>query len=182
MFQSTPAISGGRTRMEPRPARHDRRFNPRPPSLAGEPPTAACGSGSGSCFNPRPPSLAGEPQDRPINGHRDDVSIHARHLWRANPPKRNHTDWDAVVSIHARHLWRANRYGMQADLEYFEVSIHARHLWRANHMGSQDFVVAYTVSIHARHLWRANLEEAYTSATVSLFQSTPAISGGRTPS
>ena len=41
-FQSTPAIADGRTRRRARPCRCSRGFNPRPPSLTGEPIKAEC--------------------------------------------------------------------------------------------------------------------------------------------
>ena len=63
MFQSTPAISGGRTGLCRNQGLLDRCFNPRPPSLAGEPIKPWTKSTRKKRFNPRPPSLAGEPAD-----------------------------------------------------------------------------------------------------------------------
>ena len=59
MFQTAPPITGGRSRDLAELLRVHRSFNPRPPSLAGDP----CGA-----------SL--------LRYHRD-VSIRARHHWRA---------------------------------------------------------------------------------------------------
>jgi len=88
-FQSAPAITGGRSRRDPLLGQAGAGFNPRPPSLAGDPfvfrvvrkakggfnprPPSLAGdpirrlSGQGvvPCFNPRPPSLAGDPASRP---------------------------------------------------------------------------------------------------------------------
>ena len=85
------------------------RFNPRPPLLAGESLRKADPSVAAVSFNPRPPLLAGESrgerglmrdsvfQSAPaiaggriaaldcINQPMADVSIRARHCWRANP-------------------------------------------------------------------------------------------------
>ena len=131
------------------------------------------------------------------------VSIHARHLWRANrggnkqKPSRTRfqstpaisggrTMGDCIecpdcgVSIHARHLWRANRLQRALPPDPPPVSIHARHLWRANRTIIVRCTEFVKVSIHARHLWRANPEYRYQGSVVMVFQSTPAISGGRT--
>ena len=62
VFQSTPAITGERAR---RPSCE--RCMPR-------------------CFNPRPPLLASEPSTTAPDGMVQQVSIHARHYWRASLP------------------------------------------------------------------------------------------------
>ena len=155
VFQSTPAITGGRDLHCPlmHPRSHQR-FNPRPPLLAGETWTSAsrqrrpefqstpaitggrdawhCASCTARfCFNPRPPLLAGET----IGGRNATKSaivlIHARHYWRARRLRRCAGDLPQQVSIHARHYWRARR--ALADLAGIPrlVSIHARHYWRA---------------------------------------------------
>ena len=64
LFQSTPAIADGRTAASARRScRRAWRFNPRPPSLTGEPPHRRSGSAARGSFNPRPPSLTGEPMN-----------------------------------------------------------------------------------------------------------------------
>ena len=60
LFQSTPAITGGRAADVRQATAGPERFNPRPPLLAGEPARTA-----GSALVER-------------------VSIHARHYWRAS--------------------------------------------------------------------------------------------------
>ena len=107
VFQSTPAIAGERCRgriphrrsapcFNPRPpslasgapwpgrrSGPRARFNPRPPSLAsGAPPSAPSSSPTG-CFNPRPPSLASGATALDAHAALAQVSIHARHRWRA---------------------------------------------------------------------------------------------------
>jgi len=106
-FQSAPAIDGGRSD-SPINWRLDMDgFNPRPPSMAGDPTKVTTSADCTWCFNPRPPSMAGDPlavatcpkaitfQSAPaIDGGRSDhgrqligqcvlVSIRARHRWRA---------------------------------------------------------------------------------------------------
>ncbi len=61
MFQSAPAITGGRSNIRWLQGRRVICFNPRPPSLAGDPPTGC------ALISPAP------------------VSIRARHHWRAIP-------------------------------------------------------------------------------------------------
>ena len=129
-FQSAPAITGGRSAFRPGPTDSSACFNPRPPSLAGDPrrPGAARGWNG---FNPRPPSLAGDPTALAAASTRRAVSIRARHHWRAI----------------RRQPGRRRRQGQ--------------------------------VSIRARHHWRAILRHAQVSVTAGMFQSAPAITGGR---
>ena len=68
----------------PGPAAPVRRFNPRPPLLAGETAAIATRYLYLLGFNPRPPLLAGETHGTPtIQFKTRIVSIHARHYWRA---------------------------------------------------------------------------------------------------
>ena len=179
LFQSAPAIAGGRIL-----------------------PFGGRGA-SGWCFNPRPPLLAGESSPaRPSRCHRA-VSIRARHCWRANLLDLLLAGQHAVVSIRARHCWRANpvpgaptvpdrrfqsapaiaggriqvlhavgqpvdRFNPRPPLlageshcervpaEHGFVSIRARHCWRANPCWWLVIRPRYGVSIRARHCWRAN--------------------------
>ena len=59
------------------------------------------------------------------------------------------------------------------------VSIHARHCWRANPQEGRTSNGGSVVSIHARHCWRANPRTSPVNLSVTSFQSTPAIAGGR---
>ena len=83
-FQSTPAITGGR---------------------AGGHGCLVRAAGS---FNPRPPLLAGEPLGRIYSAAFQPISIHARHYWRASLHGNRHPPPGHRVSIHARHYWRAS--------------------------------------------------------------------------
>ncbi len=156
MFQSTPAIAGGRT------------YHSRMDSRAG------------AGFNPRPPLLAGEPrQQRQGRGPRIVVSIHARHCWRANrcststtPSKTQFQSTPAIAGGRTvgskTSRQRFTRFNPRPPLlagEPFQspacyrrrrVSIHARHCWRANPYYAVQLAAARKVSIHARHCWRAN--------------------------
>ena len=84
----------------------NRRFNPHPPSLAGEAWKVARASSNPFCFNPHPPSLAGEAPPRAatqmtlgcFNPHPPSLAGEAGHVW---PARRT-----ADVSIHTRHHWR----------------------------------------------------------------------------
>ena len=83
------------------------------------------------------------------------------------------------VSIHARHYWRAMQTPSRTNCIQHTVSIHARHYWRAMHASEAFLLSAGFVSIHARHYWRAMLAGSQTAYRVAVFQSTPAITGGR---
>ena len=202
LFQSAPAITGGRS-AQPDRASHTR-----------------------LCFNPRPPSLAGDPTSDMLKGEPLPVSIRARHHWRAIPRRRRLVGHQGGVSIRARHHWRAIRAPRPPQLRSADVSIRARHHWRAiQHsmaprqardmfqsapaitggrsphwlcadLTSSSFnprppslagdpggleigAVVVGVSIRARHHWRA-IRPASTQWTLSgMFQSAPAITGGR---
>ena len=153
-FQSAPAIAGGRIANILSCLLRQVSFNPRPPLLAGE---SGC---STACwtrpwgFNPRPPLLAGE------SGAQAAGTVGL--LFQSAPAiaggriARPH--WPACawrVSIRARHCWRANRVVLALTGGLIDVSIRARHCWRANRVSH--------------------------SAAVKdlLFQSAPAIAGGR---
>ena len=139
------------------PAAANQRFNPRPPLLAGESAFLdLCGLVK-QCFNPRPPLLAGESSGPGSTGTATHpVSIHARHCWRANP-------------LHSKMLRPSIR-----------VSIHARHCWRANPSWGM-WVPTMDCSFNPRPPLLAGESALATSCAAAhrLFQSTPAIAGGR---
>ena len=78
MFQSTPVITDGRTTQRSMVAAAPPSFNPRPSSLAGEPPVFGTFAFLG-CFTPRPSSLTGERAALAKCQPKPQVSIHARH-------------------------------------------------------------------------------------------------------
>ena len=106
-------------------------FNPRPPLLAGDAAMRTSTRPRFMCFNPRPPLLAGDAGQNQGAVMTQDVSIRARHCWRAM------LSWCMLVS------------------RLFFVSIRARHCWRA--------------------MRRLRLCSNYSN----MFQSAPAIAGGR---
>ena len=112
-----------------------------------------------ACFNPRPPLLAGEPwRCGRVAGVRQ-VSIHARHYWRASPKDAPNSATYLHVSIHARHYWRASRAGSdiaKPDQREFQ---------------STPAITGGRASV------KAKVAQHYAQ-----FQSTPAITGGRAAS
>ena len=153
-------------------------FNPRPPLLAGE------------CCNKRAlrrhrwfqstPAIAGGRMAGDWNrAHPYEVSIHARHCWRANAfrllQEREKHQFQSTPAIAGGRMLRAPR----AVVSFPAVSIHARHCWRANVLAGCCGASRRGVSIHARHCWRANGSVKFVGVGTILFQSTPAIAGGR---
>ncbi len=157
-----------------------------------------------ACFNPRPPSMAGDPsykdvstyhiswfQSAPaIDGGRShaapfnlcvvaQVSIRARHRWRAIRDHLYVLRVGRAVSIRARHRWRAIRSGRADADDRRLVSIRARHRWRAIRVSAFHLPQTRQVSIRARHRWRAIPEGVRGGAMLEKFQSAPAIDGGR---
>ena len=155
------------------------RFNPRPPLLAGEPLNSRPCRAVRQCFNPRPPLLAGEPwapfstppsaakfQSTPaITGGRassrqacgmlGQVSIHARHYWRASRP-----------GLRARQ--RRGRFNPRPPLLAGEPGLPKCANRAASSFNPRPPLLAgepprpglrhrlVVVSIHARHYWRAS--------------------------
>ena len=179
-FQSTLAITGERAAPRARNAGAVGGFQSTL-AITGERARSKTGPRlTASCFNPRSPLLASEPKMLCLDQRGQDVSIHARHYWRASRTGSCYTGRIAwfqsslaitgeractarpraaaysLVSIHARHYWRASQGGLTrwADLE--TVSIHARHYWRASHRLRRPGALQTRVSIHARHYWRAS--------------------------
>ena len=177
-------------------------FNPRPPLLAGDAPGSrarpartAVSIHARHCwramqwpmrsqswrlwFQSTPAIAGGRCQLRPAHGHRHLVSIHARHCWRAMRFGVAFDQIRQVVSIHARHCWRAMQSRSTQTCPRHAVSIHARHCWRAMRVVSDDATIRTNVSIHARHCWRAMHWSHAKVLPPWVFQSTPAIAGGR---
>ena len=178
MFQSTPAITGGRDRASEAFASSWLWFQSTP-AITGGRDAGAARSWPGRCrFNPRPPLLAGETRRWTCDVQRKDVSIHARHYWRA----RHHRDRSHVarsgVSIHARHYWRARPAAYEAaeGVQCFNprpplLAGETRRMLRRTRSNScfnprPPLLAGETypqepphdrrsVSIHARHYWRA---------------------------
>ena len=106
-------------------------------------------------FNPRPPLLAG-----------DACSTTAFSPWpKGFNPRPPLLAGDAI------------RTPMDIDAKF--VSIRARHCWRAMPKIVNWVLVAHEVSIRARHCWRAMLRKSGSEIWITMFQSAPAIAGGR---
>ncbi len=201
-FQSAPAIAGGRIPGGRSSGRTTCCFNPRPPLLAGESPTKGKG-GHPQTFQSAPAIAGGRiPGQRQVSQHRGKVSIRARHCWRANRVQLGQQGAAHAVSIRARHCWRANRNrpASHQSTDTFqsapaiaggriEVSccpapaprgFNPRPpLLAGESRVFQRLKEAFIVSIRARHCWRANRIVWQQGLTRMLFQSAPAIAGGR---
>ena len=179
MFQSAPAITGGRSEPMHWITQLLSGFNPRPPSLAGDPAAGLRWACRSWCFNPRPPSLAGDPSGSPAAPKSIWVSIRARHHWRAIRPIR-HRCRAAKTRFNPRPPSLAGDPLTQLSPFYLDiVSIRARHHWRAIQSGKTSRGARTPVSIRARHHWRAIQLWLLMIFRLSLFQSAPAITGGR---
>ncbi len=125
-----PSLASG-ARGGPGRAGGTRCFNPRPPSLASGACAVTRSRGSVSGFNPRPPSLASGAAGVVLRGAGCQVSIHARHRWRAVPGPGLvlvggvwFQSTPAIAGERCPHACPKAPGGRQ-------VSIHARHRWRA---------------------------------------------------
>ena len=132
LFQSTPAIAGGRIGIEPKEvgrtsvvsihARHCWRANPRMP----------CASTMPRGFQSTPAIAGGRIKWAREGRLIELVSIHARHCWRANPRCEHHAPRRRPC-FNPRPPLLAGESGSQCTCNAgYEVSIHARHCWRAN--------------------------------------------------
>ena len=155
------------------------RFNPRPPSLAGDPATRMCCVLHVRSFNPRPPSLAGDPRVCAIGHIVLIVSIRARHHWRAIRRKWCRENVAHVVSIRARHHWRAIP-PMRASMPMISAGFNPRPPSLAGDPSTPCHDThTQQVSIRARHHWRAIPWRGPFWGGLIKFQSAPAITGGR---
>ena len=176
-FQSAPAIDGGRN----------------DPTSAADPGAAVSirsrhrwrekRSGDSVllrrlCFNPLPPSMAGETLDRVPSPLDHRVSIRSRHRWR-----EKHIEWIAVyfigvVSIRSRHRWREKprRLPLERGLSCFNP-LPPSMAGETPAPAVQNLVVS--VSIRSRHRWREKPSTDPSTDAFMVFQSAPAIDGGR---
>ena len=153
-FQSTPAIAGGRDRVIAIFTGDHVGFNPRPPLLAGETCVVISLEGPGI------------------------VSIHARHCWRARLLYCGFLRLVYSVSIHARHCWRARPHRNGDEAGDNHVSIHARHCWRARRRHRRA-TKTDTCFNPRPPLLAGETRTIQGHAVATVFQSTPAIAGGR---
>ena len=178
-FQSTPAITGERARLNGPPllagplvSIHARHYWRASPSRT----LATCRQSRG--FNPRPPLLASEPVYSPLIASSNTVSIHARHYWRASLPEHwKHsppTQFQSTPAITGeRAAWVTSKPSPIMPFQSTPAITGERAL------GRREVERRNRVSIHARHYWRASLMRGSTVLSEDLFQSTPAITGER---
>jgi len=178
-------------------------FNPRPPSMAGDPRLDAGCAFDVAGFNPRPPSMAGDPGLVRTAAAGEDVSIRARHRWRAihhqfvskesfmsgfnpRPPSMAGDPHSGHAAGHHRRCFNPRPPSMAGDPT--AAAPRRPKTCRFNprppsmagdphRCGAAGHELA--VSIRARHRWRAIPSWAVKSPWLSVFQSAPAIDGGR---
>ena len=130
------------------------RFNPRPPLLAGDARAPAPRASRAKCFNPRPPLLAGDAAAATKYAEWLEVSIRARHCWRAMPSLRQWLQHAYEVSIRARHCWRAMR--QPASPPHPTTTFQSAPAIAGGRCGNCLIAMQWgAVSIRARHCWRA---------------------------
>ena len=177
-FQSAPAIAGGRC-LPPRSPLHGATcFNPRPPLLAGDASRRPAIAKPPWSFNPRPPLLAGDAPFGPLAPHPLDVSIRARHCWRAmrSCPGR----WRRGCSFNPRPPLLAGDATARRSRRRGWPRFNPRPPLLAGDAFAATYLVGRAiVSIRARHCWRAMRDPGGQDVADALFQSAPAIAGGR---
>ena len=93
VFQSAPAIAGGRCPRAQVVKHHAGAFQSAPAIAGGRCEITQSISTILWCFNPRPPLLAGDAIGTKSASSISIVSIRARHCWRAMPQTRARTPW-----------------------------------------------------------------------------------------
>ncbi len=178
MFQSAPAITGGRSGPRQTPARPSSSFNPRPPSLAGDPTQRLPLPLPRQRFNPRPPSLAGDPVRRISVGRATVVSIRARHHWRAIPPGAASAPRCLMFQSAPAITGGGSVSGPRGRSLHFCFNPRPPSLAGDPDAALRDYKII-RVSIRARHHWRAIRLSTRPDRFLCVFQSAPAITGGR---
>ena len=154
-FQSTPVISGGRNLLTPDAT----------PVL--------------NVFQSTPVISGGRnTPDKVLTDSDDDVSIHARHFWRASPI--DSTKALRLRAFQSTPVISGGRAARQARPSCPASGFNPRPSFLAGEpLPAGCWRHTWTVSIHARHFWRASLDHPSCPTTATPFQSTPVISGGR---
>ena len=139
MFQSAPAIAGGRCPRARRRLPSSKPFQSAPAIAGGRCGSALVDLPQPGGFNPRPPLLAGDARGPGRGAHDAGVSIRARHCWRAMPPPRSSPAWFHGFNPRPPLLaGDAAAARLAHDLQ--EVSIRARHCWRAMRASTATFL------------------------------------------
>ena len=109
LFQSAPAIAGGRCRIPVGVFVNNEKFQSAPAIAGGRCQGAGGHTRASKRFNPRPPLLAGDAAKPYLCPAGVAVSIRARHCWRAMRAMTGDVVNGYEGSIRARHCWRAMR-------------------------------------------------------------------------
>ena len=153
-------------------------FNPRPPLLAGDARLRRRRRAPPPCFNPRPPLLAGDAIAIRGTARDADVSIRARHCWRAmlspSLPASTFCAFQSAPAIAGGRCAALPRGGRQIQGFNPRPPLLAGDAQEGKKTWAQ-----ITVSIRARHCWRAMLAAGQLGCRRVEFQSAPAIAGGR---
>ena len=182
LFQSTPAIAGGRISQGASPNPRPSCFNPRPPLLAGE--SRSCrGRCTGSGQFQSTPAIAGGrihgmPQFRDPGGcFNPRPPLLAGESLRAGGARIRAGSFNPRPPLLAGESVQARDPGCVLFVFQSTPAIAGGRIGPA-----YQVAVGYVVSIHARHCWRANRSIPAQAVGLKKFQSTPAIAGGRIPS
>ena len=153
-------------------------FNPRPSFLAGETSCPASAKPSASRFQSTPVISGGRNREAGRGQAATDVSIHARHFWRAKP--RAWSAYTAHQAFQSTPVISGGRNPFVSPLAGPASGFNPRPSFLAGETKPVESLCAVVVvSIHARHFWRAKHREHAPCAADVWFQSTPVISGGR---
>ena len=155
-FQSAPAIAGGRCSPASGSSMSSVTFQSAPAIAGGRCASARAAPSVHRSFNPRPPLLAGD-------AARSSSTRCSVRLFQSAPAIAGGRCEDDALSNPATS----------------EVSIRARHCWRAMPTRMGHASGRHAVSIRARHCWRAMPYNGRNVRTTGVFQSAPAIAGGR---
>ena len=177
-FQSAPAIAGGRCNHCCGTPRISNAFQSAPAIAGGRCDMAFPSRSSASRFQSAPAIAGGRcggALSAIVGAY---VSIRARHCWRAMRASAACTTSKPGFNPRPP-LLAGDAERLVAGAAALFVSIRARHCWRAMRTGAQGGGGGVEVSIRARHCWRAMRYQPSSTTDRKLFQSAPAIAGGR---
>ena len=179
LFQSAPAIAGGRCAGLPTMPPICAMFQSAPAIAGGRCLSPFNGDTGERGFNPRPPLLAGDARSHCRRDPSQQVSIRARHCWRAMLRRDIATGagrqfQSAPAIAGGRCDQRAAQAAESAAFQSAPAIAGGRCPAAARSVCARG-----AVSIRARHCWRAMRRGANKGRSLAGFQSAPAIAGGR---
>ena len=203
MFQSTPAITGGRCVSPPERVADQLCFNPRPPLLAGDAPwhekdkrlrqfqstpaitggrcrpSRACGT-TKRWFQSTPAITGGRCVGAGVQAVGHGVSIHARHYWRAMPSARVSTT--ALLMFQSTPAITGGRCHLPLALPFrVRVFQSTPAITGGRCLQRPERAANSRVSIHARHYWRAMQPMRPESPPQKCFNPRPPLLAGDAP-